>query len=127
MRAIVNFSFEWEKTEIGPTYRTTPIQPPKGYEYLTMEIPGSDLMARVQGSTDPAYAHLQIKPTALSAEPKAETSRAPEIVHPESATAQPVPVAPPPAKSPNRLWWITGALAVLLAVVLVVRRKKPKA
>jgi hypothetical protein len=38
----------------------------------------------------------------------------------------PAPVAPP-AKSTNPLWWIVGAIAALVAVVLVVRRKKPKA
>jgi hypothetical protein len=129
MRAIVNFSFEWEKTEIGPVYRENPIQPPEGYEYLTMEIPGSDLMARVQGSTNPAYAHLQIKP-ALSTAPApsaTETPRAPEITHPEPITAPPAPVAPP-AKSSNPLWWIVGAIAALVAVVWVVaRKKKPRA
>ena len=38
------------------------------------------------------------------------------------------PVTPSPAKSSNPLWWIIGAIAALVAVVLVVRRnKKPKA
>jgi hypothetical protein len=122
MRAIVNFSFEWEKTEIGPVYRNTPIQPPKGYEYLTMEIPGSDLMARVQGSTNPAYAHLQIKP-ASSAEPGpsvTETSLKPEIPRTKPVSAPPAL----PTKSANFLWWIVGAIAALVAVVLVVARKK---
>lgn len=128
MRAIVNFSFEWEPTEIGPTFRTTPIQPPKGYEYLTMEIPGSDLMARVQGSTDPAYAHLQIEPapSAAPAPSATEAPRAPTITHSEPITAPPAPVAPS-TKSSNPLWWIVGAIAALGIVVLVVRRKKPKA
>lgn len=122
MRAIVNFSFEWEPTEIGPVFRTTPIQPPKGYEYLTMEIPGSDLMARVQGSTDPAYAHLQIKPapSAAPAPSATEAPRAPEITYPD-------PITTPPAKSSNPLWWIVGAIVALMAVVLIVRRKKPTA
>jgi hypothetical protein len=130
MRAIVNFSFEWEPTEIGPVFRTTPIQPPKGYEYLTMEIPGSDLMARVQGSTDPAYAHLQIKPApaAEATPPASETPIAPQIAYPDPLPAVPAPVTPPPSKSFNPLWWIVAALAALVAVAWVtVRKKKPKA
>ncbi len=39
----------------------------------------------------------------------------------------PAPATPPPAKSSNPLWWIVGAIAALVTVVLIVRRKNPKA
>jgi hypothetical protein len=45
---------------------------------------------------------------------------------PPAPTPTPAPVASSLAKSSNPLWWIAGAVAALLAIVLFVRRKKPK-
>lgn len=56
-----------------------------------------------------------------------ETWRDEKPPAPPPVVAAPAPVAPTPAKSSNPLWWIVGAIAALVAVVLVVRRKKPKA
>jgi hypothetical protein len=129
MRAIVHFTFEWKSNEVGPTFRRVPIQAPKGYEHVSMEIPNHELLKRVHGSSDPAYAHLQIKPPPSGAPaPSAkEAPGVPENTHPEPITAPPAPVAPTLAKSSNLFWWIVGAIAALVAVVWVVRRKKPKA
>lgn len=77
MRAIVHFTFEWKSSEVGPTYRREPIQPPKGYEHVSMEIPTQELLERVQGSTDPAYAHLQIKTDAESVPDRSRARQTP--------------------------------------------------
>ena len=59
MKAIVHLTISWNKTEIGPTYRETPVTPPKGYEHISMEIPSSDVVKRAQSSDDPSLAHLR--------------------------------------------------------------------
>lgn len=59
MKAIVHVGIKWNKTEIGPTYRETPVTPPKGYEHISMEIPSSDVVKRAQSSDDPSLAHLR--------------------------------------------------------------------
>lgn len=56
-----------------------------------------------------------------------ETWRDEKQPAPPPVAPVPAPVAPLPAKSSNTLWWIVAAIAGLVAVVLVVRRKKPKA
>jgi hypothetical protein len=66
------------------------------------------------------------KPAATSspAAPVIAAETAPAVAPATVPTPTPAPVATPPAKSPNRLWWITGALAVLVAFGLVVARRK---
>ena len=59
MKAIVHVGIKWNKTEIGPTYRETPVTPPKGYEHISMEIPSSDVVEKAQSSDDPSLAHLR--------------------------------------------------------------------
>lgn len=59
MKAIVHVGISWNKTEIGPTYRVTPVTPPKGYEHISMEIPSSDVVKKAQSSDDPSLAHLR--------------------------------------------------------------------
>jgi len=59
MKAIVHLDISWSKTEIGPTFRETPVTPPKGYEHISMEIPSSDVVKRAQSSDDPSLAHLR--------------------------------------------------------------------
>jgi hypothetical protein len=59
MKAIVHLTISWNKTEIGPTYRETPVTPPKGYEHISMEIPSSDVVKKAQSSDDPSLAHLR--------------------------------------------------------------------
>jgi hypothetical protein len=59
MKAIVHVGIKWNKTEIGPTYRETPVTPPKGYEHISMEIPSSDVVKKAQSSDDPSLAHLR--------------------------------------------------------------------
>lgn len=63
------------------------------------------------------------KPAATQAPPSIST---PPPVAPPSVFKVSAPVAPLPAKSSNPLWWIVGTVAAFAAVVLVVRRKKPK-
>jgi hypothetical protein len=66
------------------------------------------------------------KPAAMSspAVPVIAAETAPAVAPATIPTPTPAPVAPPPAKSPNRLWWITGALAVLVAFGLVMACQK---
>jgi len=59
MKAIVHLTISWNETEIGPTYRETPVTPPKGYEHISMEIPSSDVVKKAQSSDDPSLAHLR--------------------------------------------------------------------
>jgi len=59
MKAIVHLDISWNKMEIGPTYRETPVTPPKGYEHISMEIPSSDVVEKAQSSDDPSLAHLR--------------------------------------------------------------------
>ena len=59
MKAIVHLDISWNETEIGPTYRETPVTPPKGYEHISMEIPSSDVVEKAQSSDDPSLAHLR--------------------------------------------------------------------
>jgi hypothetical protein len=59
MKALVHLTIEWKPTEIGPTYREKPITPPKGYEHVSMDMPGSDLVKKAQTSNDPSLAHLR--------------------------------------------------------------------
>jgi len=59
MKAIVHLTISWNETEIGPTYRLTPVTPPKGYEHISMEIPSSDVVEKAQSSDDPSLAHLR--------------------------------------------------------------------
>ena len=59
MKAIVHLTISWNKTEIGPTFRETPVMPPKGYEHISMEIPSSDVVKKAQSSDDPSLAHLR--------------------------------------------------------------------
>ncbi len=59
MRAYAAIGIEWTPTEIGPTYRVTPIMPPKGYEHVSMDIPNSDLVLKAQISDSPSLAHLR--------------------------------------------------------------------
>jgi hypothetical protein len=59
MKAIVHVGISWNKTEIGPTFRETPVMPPKGYEHISMEIPSSDVVKKAQSSDDPSLAHLR--------------------------------------------------------------------
>jgi len=59
MKAIVHLDISWNETEIGPTFRETPVMPPKGYEHISMEIPSSDVVKRAQSSDDPSLAHLR--------------------------------------------------------------------
>jgi hypothetical protein len=59
MKAIVHVGISWNKSEIGPTYRETPVTPPKGYEHISMEIPSSDVVKKAQSSDDPSLAHLR--------------------------------------------------------------------
>lgn len=127
MRAIAHFTFEWEQTEIGPTFRRDPIQPPKGYEHVSMEVPNSALLKRVQGSTDPAYAHLQSKPAPAAEDkpPASETSIAPQISHPEPLSTPP-PSVETPTKLFHALWWLIGGVMALLTVIVIVQRKRPK-
>lgn len=66
------------------------------------------------------------KPAATSspAVPVIAAETAPAVAPATVPTPSPPPVAPPPAKSPNRLWWIAGAIAVLVALGLIVARRK---
>ena len=59
MKAIVHLDISWNETEIGPTFRETPVMPPKGYEHISMEIPSSDVVKKAQSSDDPSLAHLR--------------------------------------------------------------------
>jgi len=59
MKAIVHVGISWNETEIGPTFRVTPVMPPKGYEHISMEIPSSDVVEKAQSSDDPSLAHLR--------------------------------------------------------------------
>jgi len=59
MKAIVHLDISWNETEIGPTFRVTPVMPPKGYEHISMEIPSSDVVKKAQSSDDPSLAHLR--------------------------------------------------------------------
>jgi hypothetical protein len=59
IKSFAAIGIEWKPTEIGPTYRETPITPPKGYEHVSMSIPSSDLVRKAQTSDDPALAHLR--------------------------------------------------------------------
>lgn len=73
---------------------------------------------------DPATGRSINAPAAPS--PPLVASRAETVVAP-TPTPTPATVVPPPAKPFNLLWWIIGAIVALVAVVLIVRRKKPKA
>jgi hypothetical protein len=59
MKSHAVLTIEWKPTEIGPTYREKPITQPKGYEHVSMEMPGSDLVKKAQTSDDPSLAHLR--------------------------------------------------------------------
>lgn len=59
MKSHAVLTIEWKPTEIGPTYREKPITPPKGYEHVSMDMPGSDLVKKAQTSDDPSLAHLR--------------------------------------------------------------------
>ena len=59
MKSHAVLTIEWKPTEIGPTYREKPITPPKGYEHVSMDMPGSDLVKKAQASDDPSLAHLR--------------------------------------------------------------------
>jgi hypothetical protein len=61
MKAIVHLDISWNETEIGPTFRETPVMPPKGYEHISMEIPSSDVVKKAQSSDDPSLAHLRYR------------------------------------------------------------------
>ena len=61
MKAIVHLDISWNETEIGPTFRVTPVMPPKGYEHISMEIPSSDVVKKAQSSDDPSLAHLRYR------------------------------------------------------------------
>lgn len=59
MKSHAVLTIEWKPTEIGPTYREKPVTPPKGYEHVSMDMPGSDLVKKAQASDDPSLAHLR--------------------------------------------------------------------
>ncbi|HRH95395.1 MAG TPA: hypothetical protein PLB55_05640 [Prosthecobacter sp.] len=59
MKSHAVLTIEWKPTEVGPTYREKPITPPKGYEHVSMDMPGSDLVKKAQTSDDPSLAHLR--------------------------------------------------------------------
>jgi hypothetical protein len=61
----------------------------------------------------------------VTTKPAANIAPPPEPVVPPSTP--PAVIASSPAKSTNPLWWIAGAVTALVALVLVVRSKKPKA
>ena len=61
------------------------------------------------------------KSLALASFPKTETPAAPTVATPPPAA--PARAAP---RFPNAFWWIIGAIAALVTVMLLVRRKKPK-
>lgn len=79
--------------------------------------------------------YRQRPPTPLSSTPvDASAPAAPAVAAQTVPTVAPAtvptpaPVAPQPAKSSNLLWWLLGAIATLVAVALVIRKKKkPKA
>ena len=62
---------------------------------------------------------------AVTTTPAANIAPPPKPVVPPSTP--PAVIASSPAKSTNPLWWIVSAIAALVAVVLVMWRKKPKA
>jgi hypothetical protein len=66
------------------------------------------------------------KPAATSspAVPVIAAETAPAVAPATVPTPSPAPVAPPPAKSPNQPWWIAGAIVVLVALGLIVARRK---
>lgn len=66
------------------------------------------------------------KPTPPQAAPSTPTLTPPSDTSPPPVVQVPAPVAPASAKSFNPLWWITGAVATLVAVGLALRRKKFK-
>ncbi len=59
IKSYAAIGIEWKPTEIGPTYRETPIMPPEGYDHVSMEIPSSDLVIKAQTLESPALAHLR--------------------------------------------------------------------
>lgn len=59
--ARVHIAVEWNPTQPGYVMREVPIVPPKGFEYVSMEIPKSDLVVKAQTSDSPALAHLRYK------------------------------------------------------------------
>jgi hypothetical protein len=123
MKSYIVLSIEWTPTEIGPTYREKPITPPKGYEHVSMEMPGSDLVKKAQTSNDPSLAHLRysdekqrqaILATTPASVPKPPTNQ-------PSAQKNPA-VAPPLAPSgelPSSTPWSIIFVLIVAALCLL--------
>ncbi len=124
MRADVVFSFVWREKEIGPTFRKKKIVPPQGYEHISMEIPTTDLLRKIQGSVDPSYSHLQINsPSAVSKQPSLLPADTGAIVVNHPAPERP---SNPPAhesRGNNLVWWIVGSIIIFGSAVFVAYKK----
>lgn len=103
MKSYAVLGIEWKPTEIGPTYRETPITPPQGYEHISMAIPSSDLVRKAQTSDSPALAHLRYSDEKLR-----------QAIIATTAVAAPK-LQPPPTPSASTPW---GIIAVLIFVTL---------
>jgi hypothetical protein len=110
-------------------FLTEPIKPPPGFEHVSLErVP--------RPPRRPAWAGPPLTGEMLQ---KWQEAGNPPTKAPDSGglttpiptpTVSPQPTPAPvalPAKRSNPFLWIIGAVAALLAVMLVVRRKKPKA
>ena len=134
MKSHAVLSIEWKPTEVDPTYREKPIAPPRGYEHVSMEIPGSDLVKKAQTTDDPALAHLRYPD---EKQRQAILATPPQTV-PEPRTKQPAPakkaLEAKPTPSPNdepasSTPWSTIAVLIVAATgllgLLLKKRKRP--
>jgi hypothetical protein len=132
MKSHAVLTIEWKPTEIGPTYREKPITPPKGYEHVSMEMPGSDLVKKAQTSSDPALAHLRypdekqrqaILATTPDPVPKPRmTQPSPQKKASESKPA-PAPSEVPTSSTPWSIIVVLIVAAIGLLWLLVKKRK----
>lgn len=118
MKSHAVLTIEWKPTEIGPTYREKPVTPPKGYEHVSMDIPGSDLVKKAQTSDDPSLAHLRypdekqrqvILATTPDPVPKPRTKQ--PSAQKKAAETKPAP-APSEAPASSTPWALVAVLIV---------------
>lgn len=126
MKSHVVMSITWKPTEVGPTYRRKPVTPPEGYEYVSMDMPGSDLVRLAQTTDSPALAHLRY-PT--------ESQRQAIISAPVQAVPNLIetlqdPKATPQSAEGNQpatsrwLLWIAFAAAVIGLLCLTLKKSE---
>jgi len=132
MKSHAVLSIEWKPTEIGPTFREKPVTPPKGYEHVSMDIPGSDLVKKAQTSNDPSLAHLRypdekqrqaILATTPDPVPKSRTKQPSAQNNAAEAKSAPAPSEAPASSMPWALVAVLIVATISLLWLLVKNRK----